>query len=474
MNSNTVENLIDLEVSKRLAKYDFYEYCQYREPEFYLPHRKHLEILCNTLNNFIQDKLLKENGEPYKKIMIRIPPQNGKTRTLVNLTQWCLGRNNEERIISASYNDTQASDYSRYTRDGIQEIKNVQDQRVFSDVFPDCKIKYGNASYQKWALEGQHFNYLGVGVGGGVTGKGATIRIIDDLVKDVEDALSDTAMEKKWRWFSGTFSSRTSAEEGEIKEIYCATLWGENDPQYILEQTEKEDWYILSMPVYDNEKDKMLCEDFMNKEAFIKLKKRMCLDSKTSLIFQANYMCEAISDSENNIFSKNSLTYYDKLPKGEYFTIGQIDPADEGTDYFSFPIARVYGNIVYLIDAIFDQENLTLQEPKVQGMQKLYKFAKIVIETNHAGAYFSRRIRTLLKKVEIFGKWSSANKMARIIQYAGLVKLYFRFPNNPTPALQRFMNQLWKLKNTSKKEDDAGDSLSGLAEHLEKHYRLFD
>jgi hypothetical protein len=457
-----------------LARRDFWEYCKLREPDFYKESRPHLKKLCNTLNDFHYNTLLKENGEPYIKVMIRMPPQHGKSRTLVNFTQWSLGRNNKERIITGSYGDSPASDFSRYTRDGINEAANTKEQIVFSDVFPGTKIKQGNASVQKWALEGQHFNYLGVGYGGGVTSKGATLRIIDDLVKDAETALNDNQLNKIWVWLSGTFSSRNSAEEGEVKEIFCATLWGENDPQYILQKTEGEDWYILSMPIYSADTDSMLCDDFMTKKAFEKLKKRMLIDKNTELIFHANYLCEAIGNSEHNVFAKDSLQYYDKLPEGECFVIAQADPADEGDDHFSMPIAKVYGNIAYLVDAIFDQENLTMQEPKVQSMNKVYKFGRLVVETNNAGAYFSRRLRELMPELDVFGKWSKASKMPRIIQYAGLVKLYFRFPNNPTPALQKFMNQVWKLKSTSKKEDDAGDSLSGMAEHLERYYGIFN
>lgn len=457
-----------------LARREFWEYCKLSEPDFYKESRLHLKELCNVLNDFYYNKLLKENGEPFQKLMIRMPPQHGKSRTLVNFTKWCLGKNNRERIITGSYGDGPASDFSRYTRDGISEVANLPEQIVYSDIFSGTKIKQGNASVQKWALEGQHFNYLGVGYGGGVTSKGATLRIIDDLVKDAETALNDNQLHKIWIWLSGTFTSRNSAEEGEVKEIFCATLWGENDPQYILQQTEGDDWYILSMPIYNAEKDEMLCQDFMSKDAFLKLKKRMLVDNKTALIFHANYLCKAISDNENNVFAKSSLQYYDKLPDGEYWTIGQTDPADEGDDYFSLPIARVYGNLVYLVDAIFDQENLTMQEPKVQSMHKVHKFGRLVVETNNAGAYFSRRLREIMPELDIFGKFSVATKMPRIIQYAGLVKLYFRFPNNPTPALQKLMTQLWKLKSTSKKEDDAGDSISGMAEHLERYYGIFN
>lgn len=462
------------DVRIELSKREFWEYCKTREPDFYKESRPHLKKLCQTLDDFYNGRILKENGDAFTKLMIRLPPQHGKSRTLVNFTQWALGKNNRERIITGSYGDTPAADFSRYTRDGINEVANISDQIVFSDIFPGTKIKQGNASVQKWALEGQHFNYLGVGCGGAVTGKGATLRIIDDLVKDLEVALNDTALDKIWNWLAGTFSSRNAAEGGEVKEIFCATLWGEGDPQDRLQKTEGEEWFVLSMPIYDAESDTMLCNEFMSKKAFVKLKKRMLVDRRTEMIFHANYLCEAIGDNESKVFAKSSLQYYDKLPEEEYFTIGFADPADEGDDNFSMPIARIYGSYVYIVDALFNQQNLTAQEHKMQDKHKVHKFGRVVIETNNAGAYYSRRIRELIPDLDVFGKWSKSTKMPRIIQYAGLVKLHFRFPNNPTPELQKLMIQLWKLKSTSKKEDDAGDSISGLCEHLEKYYGIFN
>jgi predicted phage terminase large subunit-like protein len=456
------------------AQCSFWQFCQLLEPDFYKCDRHHLKTLCDTLDLFYKNKLIDSKGNPYHKVMIRMPPQHGKSRTLVNFTKWVLGKNNEERIITASHSDAQASDFSRYTRDGISEVKNIESQLVYSDIFPGTSIKQGNASFQKWALEGQHFNYLGVGVGGGVTGKGATIRIMDDLVKDAETALSDNALSKIWIWLSGTFSSRNAAVGGDVKEIFCATIWGEQDPQVILEKTEPGEWFILSMPIYDAVTDKMLCPDLMNKEQYLKLKKRMEVDSRTKMIFQANYHCIALSDDETKVFPESSLKRYREFPVDqEYFTIGFVDAADEGKDNFAMPVARVYGNRVYVFDAIFDQNNLTIQEGQVQSKVKECHINSLVIETNSFGAYFGRRIRELIPEIEVFGQLAKTNKMGRILANAGLIKLYFYFPENPNPVLQRFINQVCKLMKTSTKEDDAPDSLTGLAAYLEKYLGLF-
>jgi predicted phage terminase large subunit-like protein len=463
----------------------FWDFCKLLEPDFYKKDRRHLRILCYTLENFYYNKLIDSHGHIYHKLMIRMPPQHGKSRTLVNFTKWALGKNNRERIITASYGDTQAGDFSRYTRDGISEIKNIKNSVVFSDIFPETRIKQGNASFQKWALEGQHFNYLGVGVGGGVTGKGATIRIIDDVVKDAEAALSDNALSRIWVWLSGTFSSRNAAIGGDVKEIFCATIWGENDPQMILEKTEPDEWYILSMPVYDQETDTMLCDDMLSKQQYLKLKRRMSIDNRTKMIFQANYHCVALSDDETKVFPISSLKRYKDLPEDEvdpqdptktiqnYFTLGFADTADEGTDSFSMPIARVYGNNIYIIDAIFDQENLTIQEGQVVSKIQQHNIQQLVVESNSFGAYFSRRIRELQPKIEVFGQYAKGNKMGRILANAGIVKLFFYFPEEPNPTLTKFINQVCKLMKTSTKEDDAPDSLTGMAAYLEKYHGLF-
>lgn len=181
-----------------------------------------------------------------------------------------------------------------------------------------------------------------------------------------------------------------------------------------------------------------------------------------------------VTELEGQVFPENSLKRYKEFPENtEYFTVAFADAADEGEDYFAMPIARVYGNRVYVIDAIFDQDNLTIQESQVQSKVKEHHISVMAVETNSFGAYFTRRIRELLKGIEIFGQYQKANKMARIIANAGIIKLYFYFPENPNPTLQLFINQVCKLMKTSTKEDDAPDALAGMAAYLEKYHGMF-
>jgi hypothetical protein len=249
-----------------IARQNFWDYCKLVEPEFYQECRAHLRTLCLTLNNFYYGLPLNSEGTVYQNLMINMPPQHGKTRTLVNFTNWALGKNNEERIIVGSYNDDTASDFSKFARDGITKKKLTEEDIVFSDVFPETRIKRGTASYNKWALQGQHFNYLGAGIGGSVTGKGATIQIVDDLVKSAEDALNENYLNRAWTWFSSTFLSRVSADAGRLLKIACMTRWHKDDPCGRLLAAQREKWFLVRMQAFDGEE--MLCPDFLDRHTY--------------------------------------------------------------------------------------------------------------------------------------------------------------------------------------------------------------
>ena len=120
---------------------------------------------------------------------------------------------------------------------------------------------------------------------------------------------------------------------------------------------------------------------------------------RNSIVFDRQYM-QNPKPLEGLVFPEQELKIYKDFPPMEkdekgndvknWWTVAFADTADEGQDYFAMPIARVYGNNVYILDAIFDAENLTIQEGQVQDKVKVHKIGNIVIETNNAGAYFAQ------------------------------------------------------------------------------------
>jgi predicted phage terminase large subunit-like protein len=476
MNKKEIKAYIKQEARKELARRSFWHYCKYTSPEFYKDNRKHLKRLCNTLQALKEKQLTKPNGEYFTKLIIKMPPQHGKSRTLVKFTQWCLGINNKERIITASYNDSAAGDFAKYTRDGMMEEKNIEDNSylLFSEIF-DSKIKRGSASYYKWALEGQHFNYLGVGVGGGVTGKGATIRICDDLVKGAEEALNEHHLNKIWTWFTNTFSSRNSAEDGEVLEIMVMTPWSKKDPIGMIQEHENNDWYILEFEAMDENGD-MLCDEILNVAAYETIKKRASINAVTASIFWANYHNKTI-DSAGRLYQ--SFKTYNKLPLDEngQSLLEQVccytDTADTGQDYLCSLIYGIYNKEAYILDIIYTKNAMEVTEKQLSNKLHEHQVNNAYIESNNGGRGFARAVENILrneyKNYHVLVNWfhQSRNKKARILTNASWIQEHVYYPSNWIDRFPEYAKSMLEYQREgNNKNDDAQDATTGISEHI--------
>ena len=83
-----------------------------------------------------------------------MPPRHGKSRTAVLLSQWLFGRDPSEQIMTGSYNETLSTTFARAVRDGIAEERFDPSRIVFSDIFPQTRIKYGEAAAGKSGARG--------------------------------------------------------------------------------------------------------------------------------------------------------------------------------------------------------------------------------------------------------------------------------------------------------------------------------
>ena len=91
-----------------------------------------------------------------------------------------------------------------------------------------------------------------------ITGKGCKIAIVDDAIKNYEEAVNEDQLQKKFDWYKNTFLSRM---EENAKQIICMTRWSEKDICGILlsDPEEASQWYLIIKEAYDKNTDKMLC-----------------------------------------------------------------------------------------------------------------------------------------------------------------------------------------------------------------------
>ena len=179
---------IQYQARLELARRDFWTFCKTLAPDFYVDGRKYLEHICREFQDFYEsdDRVL----------ILNEPPRHGKSRTASLFAQWVFGKNPAEKIITGSYNEQLSTTFSRNVRNAIQERKASKNRIVYSDIFPNTRIKRGSSAANLWTLEGQHISYLATSPGGTVTGFGATLMILDDIIKNYEEAMNETVFGK--------------------------------------------------------------------------------------------------------------------------------------------------------------------------------------------------------------------------------------------------------------------------------------
>lgn len=197
---------------------------------------KHLKALAKELE-------LVESGH-VDRLMVFMPPRHWKSSTVSEkFPAWFLGRDPRRTIIHCSYSNDLAEQFSRSVRDTIQS------NRDFNAVFPDCQLATDQRNAQTWALLWAHrATYRAAGVGGGITGRGADLILIDDPVADEEAVWTEDRRESLWRWYQSKL--RTRLEPGG-RIILIMTRWHEDDLAGRLIEEMKhagEKWKIVSFP----------------------------------------------------------------------------------------------------------------------------------------------------------------------------------------------------------------------------------
>lgn len=446
---NNLKEELKKQARMELARRDFFEYCKLMASDFYKKDREFLKDVCYQLQDFYNSN--------EKICVINMPPRHGKSRTAGKLVEWILGINPKEKIMTGSYNETLSGTFAKSVRDTIASTK-TEGIIVYNDIFPNTKIKYGEASSSKWALEGSgQANYLATSPTGTATGFGCTLMIIDDLIKNVQEAYNENVLQKQIDWFNNTMLSRT---ENGFKLIIIMTRWASMDlAGYILENYDKVR-HINYKAVQED--GSMLCKEVLSKEDYELKTKNMNKD-----IIYANYQQEPI-DIKNRLYSK--FKTYEKLPPAHYI-MNYTDTADEGSDFLCSIDYLMYNKEYYILDIVYTQEAMEITEPLVAKMMTKDHVGHANIESNNGGRGFARNVQRELKQLynthtKIHWFHQSENKQARILSNSTAVMNNIYFPINWEDRFPEFARHIKHYIRDGKNEhDDAEDCLTGVYEN---------
>lgn len=170
--------------------------------------------VCKRLEQFSRDVVAQKSP----RLMLFMPPRHGKsTLASVAFPAWHLGRNPEHEFISCSYSGSLAMGFSRKVRQVLREP-------TYKAVFK-TRLDPDSQSAEAW-LTTAGGGFVAAGVGGGITGKGAHVLVIDDPVKNREDAESQNNRDANWDWYTSTAYTRLAPGGG---VLVILTRWHDDD-----------------------------------------------------------------------------------------------------------------------------------------------------------------------------------------------------------------------------------------------------
>ena len=221
----------------------------------------------------------------------------------------------------------------------------------------DAKIKYGDAKMNLWSLEDGYNNYLATSPTGTATGFGADIIIIDDVIKNAEEANNAMVLDKHWDWFVNTMLSRL---ESGGKIIINMTRWHSEDlAGRALRELPKTGYRVkhINFRAHDEKTDTMLCEEVLSLMDY----KRKVL-TMGSDIASANYQQKPI-DIKGRLYGEFK-TYN---TRSEYRKIWHYcDTADTGKDYLcSIVWGETSEGFMDVLDVIYTQKTMEYTETAV-------------------------------------------------------------------------------------------------------------
>ena len=179
-----------------------------------------------------------ERGE-ITRLMVFCPPRHGKSLTATTMfPAWYLGRHPDRGVVTASYAQDLADDFGR-------RVRNLLDEPVHKAIFPACRLSEDSRAASRFTTSANG-TYFAVGRGGPITGRGCSLLLIDDPLKDAEEARSETVRRTLKEWYGSV--ARTRLQPGGAI-VLIQTRWHEDDlAGWLLTEHQGEGWHVLSLP----------------------------------------------------------------------------------------------------------------------------------------------------------------------------------------------------------------------------------
>lgn len=209
-----IKDIAEREIMRReLLSRSLMEFTEEIE-DYYTPGWVHYDI-CDRLEKFSQDVI----NQKSPRLMLLMPPRHGKSTLASQLfPAWHLGHCPHHEVINVGYNLDLPTRFSRRVREVIQ-------MEEYQAIFPGTQLDTKSQAVEAW-LTTKRGGFTAAGRGGGITGKGAHILIVDDPIKNMEEADNFEIREKLEDWYFAAAYTRLAPGGG---VLLIETMWHDDD-----------------------------------------------------------------------------------------------------------------------------------------------------------------------------------------------------------------------------------------------------
>lgn len=353
---------------------------------------RHLAYICETVQGFLYGDAHTPLGQA-RLLVLSVPPQFGKSMCITEtLPSYFLGQNPSSRTILLSYGEDLALKFGR---------RNKEKVALWGEALWGIKLSKHKKSDAVFELEGRTGSIISRGIMSGVTGNPADLILIDDPIKNREQANSDTYREKLWEEFNNSIYTRLSAR-GKI--ILIMTRWHEDDLAGRLINSGILPTVVINIPCEAEADDPLgrevgepLFPEIGKGKEWLEQTKQMYLSGKNSdaremgsgvRAWNALYQGRPTAE-KGNLISKDWWRFYDSVPNTFDDAVISVDCAFKDEDSSDFVVIQGWGKLgidFYLIDQRRGRMSFTETLNEIRKFCRIYpQFRTILVEDKANG-----------------------------------------------------------------------------------------
>lgn len=430
-----------------MACRDYKAYVDYTHAGRWIPGRA-VSYICQQIQGFIEA----DTGHAYDILILQMPPQHGKSMTVTEtLPSWYLGKYPTRRIIQASYNEETAERFCRRNKEKVKEYG----KRLFN-------IEIGPIDRStEFELSNNIGRMISRGIMSGITGNPANLVIIDDPIKNRQEADSETFRERLWDEWQNTIKTRLSAG---AKVILIMTRWHEDDLAGRIIQHES-NVNVINLPCQAEDMDPLgrpvgqaLAPEIGKDDKWLTEFKAGYVSSQGSRTWLALFQGRPTAE-QGNMIKRTWWRYYEILPDMVQ-VIMSVDAAfkDEATsDYTCIQVWGKRGADMYLIDCINKRMDFPATLQAIQETKAKYPNVSMILVEDKANG--SAIIQMLRRKISgIIPINPAGGKVSRVNAVSPAIESGNVWIPTKAPWLTDFLDQCSSFP--AAKNDDMVDAMS--------------